>query len=431
MNPRSGFVRDTGMLALGLGLAQLITLAVMPVWARQYDAAAFAALGLWMAVVAVVSTAVLLRYDTCIVIAADEPEARVVLRLCLRLALGVGAVLAAVAFLLPASWRDALGLAALGAWLPLAVLAGAGAAAMAALLAWCNRRRAYGLMSTSRIAQAGVAAAGGVALGASAVPAGLLWAQILGVGAGLLSLAGRRAASTSPSLDVTGGAGAPAPDLATVARQHSQAPRYLWPSALLDTVTQQLPMLLAVAWFSTAAAGAFSLTWRTVAVPVLMLAAAAGPVFYERFARAAAADRPAARRLLVRTWVGFALIGLLPTLALMAAGEVLFGAVFGPQWRDAGTLAAVLAPMLWLMLVSSPTSGALIVLGLQRWSPVFGLAMLVYRPGALWLGAQHDSLALGLALWGVCEVVAITLYNVLVWRALASPPAAVPPRPPD
>jgi O-antigen/teichoic acid export membrane protein len=223
----------------------------------------------------------------------------------------------------------------------------------------------------------------------------------------------------------------PAPDLATVARTHSQAPRYLWPSALLDTVTQQLPMLLAVAWFSTAAAGAFSLTWRTVAVPVLMLAAAAGPVFYERFARAAVSDRPAARRLLVRTWVGFALIGLLPTLALTAAGEVLFGAVFGPQWRDAGTLAAVLAPMLWLMLVSSPTSGALIVLGLQRWSPVFGLAMLVYRPGALWLGAQHDSLALGLALWGVCEVVAITLYNALVWRALASSPANAPPRSPD
>jgi O-antigen/teichoic acid export membrane protein len=154
-------------------------------------------------------------------------------------------------------------------------------------------------------------------------------------------------------------------------------------------------------------------------------------VFYERFARAAVSDRPAARRLLLRTWVGFALIGLLPTLALMAAGEVLFGAVFGPQWRDAGTLAAVLAPMLWLMLVSSPTSGALIVLGLQRWSPVFGLAMLVYRPGALWLGAQHDSLALGLALWGVCEVVAITLYNVLVWRALASSPANAPPRSPD
>ena len=38
---------------------------------------------------------------------------------------------------------------------------------------------------------------------------------------------------------------------------------------------------------------------------------------------------------------------------------------------------------------------------------------------------------LGLALWGVCEVVAITLYNALVWRALASSPANAPPRSPD
>jgi O-antigen/teichoic acid export membrane protein len=190
---------------------------------------------------------------------------------------------------------------------------------------------------------------------------------------------------------------------------------------MLDAVTQQLPMLLAVAWFTTAEAGPFSLVWRVLAVPVLMVAGAAGTVFYERFARLAAQDRAAARTLLLRTWRAFAFIGLPPALLLLAFGEPLFAWVFGAEWRSAGVLAAVLAPMLCAMLVSSPTSGALIVLGLQKWSPVFGLAMLAYRPLALWIGAQQGSLALGLLLWGLCEIVAIALYNRLLLRTLRQP----------
>jgi hypothetical protein len=52
---------------------------------------------------------------------------------------------------------------------------------------------------------------------------------------------------------------------------------------------------------------------------------------------------------------------------------------------------------------------------------VFGLAMLAYRPLALWIGAQQGSLALGLLLWGLCEIVAIALYNRLLLRTLRQP----------
>jgi O-antigen/teichoic acid export membrane protein len=420
--------RDTLVLATGLALAQLITLSVMPLWSRQYGVEDFAALGVWMSVVAVVSMALLLRFDTCIVIAKTEAEARALLRLCLSLALGGGLLLAALAWALPAPWQAALGLQPLGSWLPLAVLGGALAAALAAVLAWANRRRAYLQITLGRTALALGAAVVGTLLGAWGVAGGLLWGQLAG---GLLGLA-------ALWLAVAGGLGATAAT-ATIAqeapvspseaaRRHPQAPRYLWPAAMLDAITQQLPMMLAVAWFSASVAGPFSLTWRVLAVPVLMVASAAGTVFYERFARLAAQDRVAARALLLRTWRTFALIGLLPTLALLLAGEPLFAFVFGADWRSAGWLAAVLAPMLWAMLVSSPTSGALIVLGLQKWSPVFGVAMLLYRPAALWVGAQQGSLALGLALWGLCEIVAIALYGLLLLRQLRCP-AQRPPHP--
>jgi O-antigen/teichoic acid export membrane protein len=192
---------------------------------------------------------------------------------------------------------------------------------------------------------------------------------------------------------------------------------------MLDAITQQLPMLLAVVWFSQQDAGQFSLAWRVTAVPVLMLASAAGTVFYQSFAQLAG-DADAARAALWLQWRRFALLGALPSLLLLAFGGPVFAAIFGPTWREAGRLAAALAPMLFAMLVSSPTSGALIVLGLQKWSPLFGLAMLVYRPAALWLGALQGSLLLGLALWAAAEIVAIVLYNGLLLRRLRPVPAA-------
>jgi O-antigen/teichoic acid export membrane protein len=148
-----------------------------------------------------------------------------------------------------------------------------------------------------------------------------------------------------------------------------------------------------------------------------MLASAAGTVFYHSFPPLAG-DPPAARAALWSQWRRFAVLGALPSVLLVGFGGPLFAAIFGPDWREAGWLAAALTPMLLAILISSPTSGALIVLGLQKWSPLFGLAMLVYRPAALWLGGQQGSLLLGLALWAMAEMVAIVLYNALLLRHL-------------
>ena len=395
--------RDTLVLSAGLGAAQLLLWAALPLWSRLYGPTAFAALGLWTAVVSVVSMLLLLRYDTAVVVTRSDAEARALVHLCLRLACGGGLLLSLAAWALPAHWLAAAGLDALGGWLPLAVLAGALAACTAALLAWANRRRDFARMSGARLAAAVAAVAAGSGLGWAGVGGGLLLAQLVAAAAPLALLGGRGGGHSS---------------VRAAARAHAAAPRLLWPAAMLDTLTQQLPLWLTVLWFSVDAAGQFSLAWRVTALPVLMLATAVGSVFYQRFAVACAHDAAAARRLLLRTWRVMAGAGLLPALLLAAFGEPLFAALFGAAWRPAGQMAALLAPMLWAMLVSSPTSGALIVLGLHKWSPVFGLAMLAYRPAAFALGASQGSLLVGLAAWAVCEVAVIVLYNRLLLNKL-------------
>ncbi|HRI18196.1 MAG TPA: oligosaccharide flippase family protein, partial [Burkholderiaceae bacterium] len=244
------------------------------------------------------------------------------------------------------------------------------------------------------------------------VASGLLVAQLAGALAALAMLV----LAMAPADRVTSPRAGRA-ELAAAARAHADAPRYLWPAALLDTFTQQLPLVLIAAWYSQALAGQFSLAWRMLAVPLFMLSAAAASVFYQRMATLA--DRPReARALLLGSWRLFAGVGALPALVVMLWGEPLFVFVFGTEWAAAGRIAAVLMPMLWAMFVSAPTSSALIVLGLQRWSVVFGLAMLVVRPLAFWIGAQQGRLETGLWAWVGGELLLIAGYNLLILRRL-------------
>lgn len=408
-------VRDTALLSSGSAAAQLVMLAAMPVWARLYSPEDFGVLGLWTAVVGVVSVLVVLRLDTCIVIASDAPQARALAQLGLWLAAGGATLLAAAAWAAPEALRARFGLAGLGHWLPIAVLGGGLAAAIAVLQYAANRRRAFARMAASRLVLAGVAAAVGIAFGWAGVASGLLVAQLAGALAALATLALAVAPADRATSPRAGRA-----ELAAAARAHADAPRYLWPAALLDTLTQQLPLVLIAAWYSQALAGQFSLAWRMLAVPLFMLSAAAASVFYQRMA--ALADRPReARALLLGSWRLFAGVGALPALAVMLWGEPLFAFVFGAEWAAAGRIAAVLMPMLWAMFVSAPTSSALIVLGLQKWSIVFGLGMLVVRPLAFWIGARQDRLATGLWAWVGGELLLIAAYNLLILRRLREP----------
>ncbi len=402
--PAAGFVRDTAVLTAGLAASQVLMLAVLPLWSRLYAPADFAAWALWSAVVSVVSMLLLMRYDTSIVIAEDDAQARALVRVCITLALAGGLLLAAIAWAMPAAWLNAVGLAPLGRWAAPAVCAGVLAALLAAGQAWANRQGQYGRITASRLTLAVVTVIAGTVLGWQHVSSGLLVAPLLAGVAALAVLAWRLT---------------PHSGMRAAARAHVNAPRYLWPSAMLDAVTQQIPLWLTALWFTPDLAGQFGLAWRVLALPALMLASAAGSVFYQRFAEAIRGDdREQAKRLMRGTWRMLALIGVVPAVLMLVWGAPLFTWAFGAPWAQAGQIAAVLAPMLWAMMVSSPTSGALIVLGLQKWAPVFGVAMLIYRPAAFWIGAQQGSLLLALALWVVCEIVAIVLYNLLLWRHL-------------
>lgn len=404
----SEFAKDTAILTLGTAVAQLIAFAAMPVMSRLYTPADFGVLAIFLAVSSIVATAVTLRYETAILLPKEENESFFLVLLSSALTVFLGLIFGVAAWLLPEKLKLMLGISELGGWLLVAILAGMATAVVAIGSSWLNRQRAYVQLAKLRVTQSVIGVIFGVGLGIYGQSSGLLVAQVVTLLVMVLAVvAGLRPAPAHWNPRA----------IRDIAVKHDAVPKYLLPTALLDVVTMQLPVLLITAWFSSEAAGQFSMAWKILALPMTLIGAAVGQVFLPRFSQVWP-DAQAARRLLFGTWKVLALVGVLPALLLMAFGEQLFGWVLGDAWRDAGNIAAVISPMLLAILISSPTSGILQVLGLQKYSLFFGIAFIVYRSGCIYWGVRNDSVLYGLAAWVICELVAISAYNLIALRKM-------------
>ena len=404
----SEFAKDTAVLTLGTAVAQLVAIAAMPVMSRLYTPADFGLLAVFLAVSSIVATAITLRYETAILLPKEQSESVSLVLLSLALALLLGLAVGIIAWLLPETIRVMLGVKALGDWLPIAVLAGVATAVLAIGTSWLNRQRAYITMTQLRITQSGVGAICGITLGLYGYTAGMLLAQIVSLlVVAVVVMVSLRAIHTQWRKQA----------ICNVATRHSAAPKYLLPTALLDVITMQLPILLITAWFSSGEAGQFSMAWKILAMPMALIGSAMGQVFLQRFAQVWP-DAQSARQLLYRTWKVLTLVGVLPTILIMVFGEIIFTWVLGNAWGGAGRMAAVIAPMTFAILISSPTSGIFLVLGLQKYSLFFGAAFIVYRSGCIYFGVANNSVLFGLIAWVVCELVAISVYNLIALKKM-------------
>lgn len=397
-----GFARDAAVLTMGTALAQLLAIAAMPVLSRLYSPGAFGALAVFMAVSSIVATAVTLRYETSILLPKEEGEATFLVLLSVALAMLLGLACGTIAWLLPEKVRAVLGVSSVGEWLPLAVLAGMATAVIAIGTAWLNRKRAYLKMAKLRIAQSALGAVLSIGLGIYGYGAGLLAAQIISVSVvAVVVMAGLSAMRVHWNRQAIRG----------VAALHIAAPKYLLPTALLDVVTMQLPVLLITAWFSSEAAGQFSMAWKILALPMALIGAAVGQVFFQRISADIHSNIDLVRRRYVKVSLMLGGVAILPALLVATYGEALFEIVLGPAWGESGKMAELLVISMSMYFVFSPTTSILLVLARQKVLLGFSVLQLAYRLSAALVSSDVMDY---IRLLVICEFINVVLFELVV-----------------
>ncbi|MDH5134404.1 MULTISPECIES: lipopolysaccharide biosynthesis protein [unclassified Microbacterium] len=331
----------------GTLLGQLIVALATPVLSRMYPPEAFGAFSAILAIASAIGPAAALKFDSAILLPEAENDARGVLGLSLVSTLSVSALagLAALFFgpmMLSDAWVQ-IPLAPL--WIFGLVLT---TGLFTSLVQAALRAKSYGLVGWRSTIQSVGITIGQLGLGllnpsATGLLGGALFGRLLGFGALYRGL--------RPLLAARGGASQRA-----LFRRYWRSPVILAPSALLNALGSQLPLVMVAAWFGTAEAGQLGMAQRLVFLPAALLGAALAQVFGAEIADRLRNRSGSSRGLYLKATLRIGMVAAPMCLAILLASPWLLPWLLGPGWQQSGLLAQAMAVSASVGLIVSPLS---------------------------------------------------------------------------
>lgn len=409
--------RSVSVLVSGTVMAQAVTVFAAPLLTRLYSPHAFGLLGIFIALLMLLTAVMSLRYEQALPLPEDDREAGALLLLSLGLALLMAGLIAVPLLWFGEEFARLLNAPELAAHFYLVPIGGLLAGGYGILQSWAVRTREFGALAATRLSQALTCAA--IQAGAASLgPAALLLGQTAGAGMGLGSLGWR---TLRPRLGLL--ATIRWADISAAARRYRRFPLLSSWAALFNTAGSQLPPLLFAALFDPVVAGMYGLANRVLSMPMLVLGKSVANVFLSGAAQAWREGRFGQR--VAEVHGRLAQIGMPPAFTLALAGPQLFAWIFGAEWREAGVIAQWLSPWLYLVFVTSPLSAAFDVLGRQAAGLTFQLALLGLRAAAIAIGAWQRDATLAIVLFALVSAMCWSGQLLWILRESGSPPRVI------
>lgn len=395
--------RSATHLISGTVVSQAVQFAASLVLARLFFPAEFGQFAAALGVATVLGVLFVLSYPSAIPLAATDEEARTLTWLSLSLALFLSVPVLAFLTLLAFADMSLVGMRVdywFALFVPLCASVLAFFSTMQMKLSRHGEFRRIGLSAAvGALVQVGVQLSLGLAgSGATGLALGYLVGRLVNVT--LLMGKGRL--------------GPPAGRRAMAAASRSWSGRTRW---LLVATVMNLASTAALApWvhlhYDGGVAGSFAFALSTLSVPAALLGQAIGTILFPRMAAAERAKSLVADHLYAYV-VGLSSVAFPLFLPIVILGSDLFTVVYGSEWRTAGLIATLVAPVLAVNFVSSPISSVALVHGKYKQTTLIATADAVLRLGAVTVGGLLGSVMVGFALYAV---VGVTFYaGYIAW----------------
>lgn len=354
-------LRNFSILSGGSAVGQGLSVALAPLITRLYHPDNLGQVGLFTAFVNVAVLLASLRYELAIVSARNDREAAQLTMCCFLLGLPVSTVSALTFYLLVRN--GILGYGNMPVYSAVLIIPAIfSTAAFTALRYWLLRKERFGLISHGTVLQSASRAVSQTGFGwLGAYTAGLLAGEIIGRCSGMSRML--RAAWPALKREV---AVSDLRQIKATLKNNRQFALYSLPSSLLDTLAATISLPLLVYLYGLNAGGSYSLVWRVLALPAVLITANVADAFHSRAAVISQNNPDALAGLMKRMASLLLFIGICPAAILVAFGPQLFGWSFGSKWVEAGTMAGWIAPWFLAQFVVNPLSRVVLVVGRQK-----------------------------------------------------------------
>lgn len=394
-------------------LAQGLTLALSPLFARLFTPDDFGLVALYLGIFSVLSVLGTAKYEQAIMLPRSDQAARSLFWLVQLISMGFAILVLVVVLAFGGFITSLSGNAAIGPWLwflPLSLLLHG---LFQGTTFYANRNKQFGIMAGSTLAHYSVLNAARVITGWLRTPFnGLVASQLLAQVSStffMLARSGKRLFSGDGALSIE--------NIKDQASIYSGYPRFNMFLNFTNNLSGALPIFMFTRGFSAEAAGLYAFGYTFVFRPISLFSQSTLQVLSQKIIEDHNHGKyiyPSLKKLVMRFfWLG---IGPFALLALLA--PTIFRLLFTEEYIMAGSFLQVFSPWLFMVFLTSPLSFIPELFFKQKKAMTIDMVYLVLRFFALAAGIWQNNIWLSLWLFSGVSFGVVT-YNLLWYLSLA------------
>jgi O-antigen/teichoic acid export membrane protein len=412
--PKTEFAKHTFTLIAGTMLAQLLPIAISPLITRLYSPGNLAVIGLYMSIVNILLALSTGSFEFSIMLPKKDEDSINLFSLVVIITFFVCSFFFIIAFFFKDQILMIFNIKPLSTWLLFVPLSVFILSINNALNYFFNRHKKYKLIAINKVNK-------NWGMGISQLSFGYFNLKSIGLVAGQLIgdilstilltinfIRNKHLAFLRAQFSIA--------EVKKLAKEYKKFPLFTMPTVFMNNISSEILTILVAMWFSSGLTGAYYFTLRILSAPMGLIGSALSQTFFQKFTEIVNEGKQNPKPFVVKVWLGLFAIAIIPLTILFFWGEDLFVIIFGPDWREAGKIASIMAPMTLFNFISSPTSSGFIVLRKQNYNFIFGIFALIYRPFCFYLGYALNDFILGLKILVCMEILNVFIYNFIMWK---------------
>ncbi|AUX90979.1 oligosaccharide flippase family protein [Acinetobacter sp. ACNIH1] len=357
LNAQGGFFKAVSVLVGGTAFAQVIGLICLPILTRLYSPEDYSVLGVYIAIVSILSVIACLRLEIAIPIPDSDREAKDLL----LLAFIINIVFIVFLYILLALLHPFLEgfhvIQQLSFWIwfiPIGVLL---SGIYSTLQYWSTRKKRFREIAKTRMTQAISGNGASLVVGATSGSfGGLILGQLFSFGGGLLKLS---ISAYKDLKEVKENS-----NLKLTLYKYKDFPKYSTFEALANTSAIQLPLIIIAYFLLGPEVGFLMLAMKVLGIPMGLIGSAMSQVYlshapkYHQDCKLYEYTLDVIKKILKITFIPFFILALI--------SPYIFGIVLGEQWSEVGYYILAMIPWYFMQILSSPVSMSLHAIGEQK-----------------------------------------------------------------
>jgi lipopolysaccharide exporter len=162
-------------------------------------------------------------------------------------------------------------------------------------------------------------------------------------------------------------------------------PKFQTPTVFLNSISQNIPILLLGYLYSAEAAGFYALTIRVLQAPINLIGASTREVFYQKASKMHA-NKENFFNLYYKTTINLFKLFLIPLLLISIFGEEIYSTIFGEKWASSGIYSQILIYWFLFLFINSPSIMSFSILNLQKNQMYIEIISAIFRFSSIILG---------------------------------------------